>query len=138
MDGKKHIVAVTAVISKGNKYLVLQRGADEIAFPNRWAFPGGKLEKGEDILSVLKREVLEETGLEIEDQKHYLRDFTFVRPDGHNVVGLNFLVFAKEGDVSIASDFEDYKWVSKDELLELEHLDGMGDSIEIASRLITE
>src|SRR3989338_1731393 len=87
MDDKKHIVAVTAFIKNksGNKFLIVKRNTNEIAYPGKWAFPGGKLEKGETLLKTLKREVLEEVGLEIDENKHYLKDYTFIRPDGHNV-----------------------------------------------------
>lgn len=36
-----------------------------MSLPNRWEFPGGKVEKGEDILSALEREIMEELGCQI-------------------------------------------------------------------------
>lgn len=134
MDKKKHIVAITAVIKnkQGNKVLVAKRGANEVAYPGKWAFPGGKLEQGERIIDALKREVLEEVGLEIEDKKRFLEDFTFLRKDGHNVVGLCFEVFAKSEDVKLDKDFDEYKWVSLDELNELDCIPGMEKEVELA------
>ena len=133
-DSKKHIVAITAFIknSSGDKFLVLKRSMNEIAFPGKWSFPGGKLEKGEDIMQTLKREVLEEVGLDIEDNKFFLKDFTFIRPDGHNVVGLCFIVKAKSDNIIIPEDFDDFKWVSPDEFKHLDHIDDMEEEVSLA------
>ena len=134
MENKKHIVAVNALIKnkEGNKFLILKRNKNEIAYPGKWAFPGGKLEKGQTVLETLKREVLEETGLDIKDNKKFIRDFTFIRPDGHSVVGLSFEVIAKSNDVKISSEFEDFKWVTPQELYSLDFIEGIEDEVKIA------
>jgi 8-oxo-dGTP diphosphatase len=134
MENKKHIVAVTAFIKNkaGDKFLVVKRSRNEIAYPRKWAFPGGKLEKGQTILETLKREVKEEVGLEIENCKKFLDDYTFIRPDGHNVVGLCFLVIAKSEDVKISKDFDDFKWITPKELSRIDHIDGMEEEVKKA------
>lgn len=134
MDDKKHIVAVTALIKnqKGDKFLMLKRNKNEIAYPGKWALPGGKIEKGETIMNVLKREVAEETGLKIEDYKQFIGDYTFIRPDGHNVVGLTFVVKAKSDDVVMSSDFEDYKWLTPQGLKNIDYIKGTEKEVEVA------
>ncbi len=134
MDHKKHIIAITAFIknSEGNKFLILKRSKDEIAFPGKWSFPGGKLEKTETVMQTLRREVFEEAGLEIEDSKKYLKDFTFIRPDGHNVVGFNFLVIAKHEKVSLGPGFDDFKWVTVEEFKNFDHIEGMEEEVKEA------
>jgi 8-oxo-dGTP pyrophosphatase MutT (NUDIX family) len=137
MEGKKHIVAVNAFIKNksGDKFLVLKRHDNEIAYPGKWAFPGGKLEKGSDILETLKREVLEEAGLEIEDSKRFINDFTFIRPDGHNVVGLLFEVMAKSDNVKISEDFTDFKWATPEEFFKLDFIERMENDVKLALNL---
>ena len=134
---KKHIVAVTAFIknSIGDKFLIVKRSKNEIAYPSKWAFPCGKVEKGQNIMETLRREVLEEVGLDIEDYKKYLKDFTFVRPDGHNVVGLCFVVKSKSEDVKISDDFEEFQWIKPDELKNFEHIEGMEEEVYLAFNL---
>jgi len=60
MDDPKHIVAAAALVTDASGRVLMIRG------PRRgWEFPGGQVEEGEDIVSGLKREVLEETGIAI-------------------------------------------------------------------------
>jgi 8-oxo-dGTP diphosphatase len=134
MENKKHIVAVTAFIKNkaADKFLVVKRHAGEVAYPGKWAFPGGKVEKGQTLMEALRREVQEEVGLEIEDSKRLIKDFTFVRPDGHNVVGLCFSVIAKPGDVVISKDFDDFRWITPEELSSLDHIEGMEEEVSRA------
>ena len=137
MDNKRHIVAITAFIknSAGDKFLILKRNKDEIAYPGKWSFPGGKIEKGQTVLETLKREVFEETGLEIYDSIEYLKDYTFIRPDGYNVVGFCFLVKAKTDDVKISKDFDYFKWILPNELKNFDYIEGMEDEVELVFRL---
>ena len=134
MDNKKHIVAITALIKNlnGDKFLILKRSENEIAYPSKWSFTGGKLEKGENILQTLKREIKEEVGLDIEDYKEYLKDYTFIRPDGHNVIGFAFLVKAKNENVLLGEDFQDFKWVKPDELKVYDYILGMEEEVKLA------
>ncbi|MBJ7456557.1 MAG: (deoxy)nucleoside triphosphate pyrophosphohydrolase [Thermoleophilia bacterium] len=58
-------VVVAAVIERGGRILVSQRGPGA-GQPGRWEFPGGKREPGEDDQAALARELREELGVELE------------------------------------------------------------------------
>lgn len=58
-------VVVGLYIDKDRKILIQQRGKEETAFPEKWEFPGGKVEKGESDLIALAREWYEELGVKI-------------------------------------------------------------------------
>ena len=57
-------VVVAAVIERGGRILVSQRGPG-VGQPGRWEFPGGKREPGESDAAALARELREELGVEV-------------------------------------------------------------------------
>ena len=57
-------VVVAAVIERGGRVLVSQRGPGA-GQPGRWEFPGGKREPGEGDRQALRRELREELGIEL-------------------------------------------------------------------------
>jgi mutator protein MutT len=133
---KMHIVAITALIknSTKDKFLVLKRSQSELAFPGKWSFPGGKAERGESVLDTLRREVKEESGLDIEDSKRFLKDFNFIRPDDRNVIGFCFEVVATHNNVAVGHGFDEYRWVTPDELASMDHIEGMLEEVTLAFR----
>jgi 8-oxo-dGTP pyrophosphatase MutT (NUDIX family) len=75
---KVHYVSITGVVkNKEGKYLICKRSPQEKAFPNKWCFPGGKIQMSDfinnpkdtsdhwlDIFEkTAEKEILEETGL---------------------------------------------------------------------------
>ena len=52
------------VICRGDHVLIAKRAAD-VHLGNLWEFPGGKVEAGESIYDGLRRELLEEVGIEV-------------------------------------------------------------------------
>lgn len=65
---KEHIVtSVVAVIVNEREEVLLTRRS-VAPFHGEWVMPGGKIDLGEPIMEALKREVLEEVGIEIETE----------------------------------------------------------------------
>ena len=63
---------VAAIIFFDNKILVTQRKHHKnVAFSYKFEFPGGKVEKHEDRITALRRELLEELNLELTNFKHF-------------------------------------------------------------------
>ena len=58
------IQVVCAVILKENKILIAQR-SEQMKLPLKWEFPGGKIEKDEDEIQALIREIKEELNVDI-------------------------------------------------------------------------
>lgn len=46
-DPRLHIIAVTGIIEKDGKYLILKRSDREVAYPGYWTVPGGKFVRHE-------------------------------------------------------------------------------------------
>jgi 8-oxo-dGTP diphosphatase len=59
-------IGVHGVIAEGGRILVLKRAARMPYRPGHWDLPGGHLSHNETIEACLRREVAEETGLEVE------------------------------------------------------------------------
>ena len=112
------IVPQKAAIMEGDKYLILKRSPDTPSYPNCWDFPGGRLEKGEDVLRSLEREVLEETGLRIKATKP-----VFIFHEILNGKSLVFIIYLCEkisGKINISHEHTEYKWAKRDEILKLD------------------
>lgn len=121
------IVAVKAWVKKSDKYLLARRGLNEIHMPGVWSLPGGKVENDGEIVDVLqktlKKEIMEEVGLEITDEIDLVFDNTFTRSDGSPVVALTFLCHWKAGEAMPLEDTSEVKWFTLDELKNLEEVE---------------
>lgn len=122
-----HIVAVKAWVKKGDKYLLARRGMNEVHMPGVWSIPGGKVDDDDETVNILqetlKREVLEEVGVEITDEIDLVYNNTFKRSDGSSVVGLTFLCHWKSGEAEPLEETLEVGWFTLDELLKMEDVE---------------
>ena len=65
MSKRNILVTMECFIKKDNKYLMLHRSSDKKIMPDVWMAPGGKREFNEGLFECTRREIKEETGLEI-------------------------------------------------------------------------
>jgi len=84
----------------------------------KWDTPGGFLEEGEEPLDGLRRELLEETGLEIEPGEFLgaLIDLYGDGPDAQYVLSLNWSARILGGEPTAADDISEIRWFAVDEL----------------------
>jgi 8-oxo-dGTP diphosphatase len=61
---ERPMVGVAAIIFRGDEVLLVQRGR-EPAY-GQWSLPGGLVKVGEELHQAIRREVLEEVGLQVE------------------------------------------------------------------------
>lgn len=105
----------TAVlVEKDGKVMLTRRGIEP--YKNWWDLPGGFIENGEDPEEGAKRELLEETGMEIE-----IIDLLDIKVDKYGEKGihtLNFHYLAKPvgGEIMPKSDVIGIGWFSPDEI----------------------
>ncbi|MBU2496869.1 MAG: NUDIX domain-containing protein [Nanoarchaeota archaeon] len=146
-----HRVVPTAIICKDGKYLILKRNLNKKAFPGKWTVPGGGLEVDDyintektvadiwyfAIENTLRREVKEETNLEVENIK-YLCDMTFIRPDGIPVAVLSFYCDYVCGDIKLDEDSIEHAWVTAEEAKNYDLIDGIAEEIEMVDKILNQ
>lgn len=131
-----HVIAVTFLIERKGRFLLIKRNQKEDHYGGKWVFPGGKVEKGEDVLKTLLREVKEETGLEIRRKAAFLRSYSFIRNDGSSTIGLVFCLKYKSGRVKLDKNSEDFTWVSPKEIKKYDTIPGIETHIRNAQEAI--
>ena len=106
------VPGVHALIERDGKILLGRRAFDPGA--GCWGLPGGFLEEGEDPAAGLRREVREETGLDVEPGELF---GTWMSPHGERTV-LCLLWFARPlgGVERAADDVTELGWFGPDEL----------------------
>lgn len=111
------IVGVGAVILDGNRVLLVLRGHEPMR--GEWSIPGGALELGETLEAAVRREVREETGLEVEPQAIVEVLDKIVPESGrirYHYVLIDFLCRVKGRTLKPGSDADDVRWVRHEEL----------------------
>lgn len=111
------INAMKAVILFDGKVLIVKRNENLKFGGGTWEFVGGKLEFGEDLLTGLKREITEETGLKVTVEK-ILFATTFKTHDYRQVVIINYLCSSETDEVTLSSEHTEYLWADKAALLQ--------------------
>ena len=103
-------------IFRGDRFLILKRASGRAK--GWWSPPGGMVDPGEDSTAASVREVLEETGLRIEQPEilrrwrwqlaadSYVRDITTLTAKAH------------AGDIRLSDEHTDWDWISPAEYVQ--------------------
>lgn len=107
----RHIVTVTGVVTApdGRILLVKTEKSD-------WEPPGGQVELGEDLVSGLQREILEEAGVRV-DVGRLVSVSSNIQPAAEKVI-LTFLCVPHDMDVRPQGETQDAGWFSPKEALQ--------------------
>lgn len=108
-------IALKAFIERDGKILII-RESDKYHDGTQaglYAIPGGRLQAGETFDAALKREVKEETGLDVEiGRPFYMAEWRpTVRGEEWQIVGVYIRCTAKEGDVKLNDDHIGFAWI---------------------------
>ena len=98
-DGIQKVV-VGAVIRRGGLVLLLKRRADDF-MGGLVELPSGTVDSGESIIDALKREVREETGLEIKEIASFIGTFDYTSGSGKRTRQLNFLIHTDKREIKL-------------------------------------
>jgi 8-oxo-dGTP pyrophosphatase MutT (NUDIX family) len=138
------IVNVEAAIRKDNKWLIIERGKKEKHAGGLLSLVGGKVDKegnSADILErSLRREILEEVGIEIKDRMTYIHSTSFITDKGDDVVDVVFLCEYESGEgfPKSADEVESVFWLTTEEIVNHSSSpEYLKESIKRAEALIT-
>lgn len=121
IKGKDHIgVGVGALIFKDKKILIGKRGSKARDDVGLWEFPGGGVDFGETFEGAIRREVMEEFGVQIGNLK-FLRVIEQIQ-DGKHWVGISYTADWVSGEARPLEEdkFSEFKWAT---IKEIEKLD---------------
>lgn len=106
------------LVKKDNKFLVLRRSLTDNSDPGGWDLPGGGIRYREKPLDAAKREAREEAGIDVSvtgiiDMWGKMFEGTW---SIESLVAADYI----SGDVDLSKEHNEYKWVTKNELSDIE------------------
>ncbi len=123
------IVGVGGVVIHRNHVLLVRRAGEPLK--GEWSIPGGMLELGENLAEGTRRELKEETGLDVEPLE-VLAVFDRIEWDGSRVryhyVVVDYACRCKQGRIAPATDVVEARWVRRENLPQY-HLTKMATSV---------
>ncbi len=113
-------VAAKAVIVKNGKVLLLREASTYTEGTNigKWGIPGGRIEAAESFFDGLRREVREETGLDVEigDPVHIGEWWPTIHDVKNHIVALFVLCEPLHETVTLSEEHDVSAWVGQDDL----------------------
>jgi 8-oxo-dGTP diphosphatase len=133
---KHPLVGVGAILLKRDRILMAQRGKEPLK--GWWSLPGGALETGESLADGVRREVREETGLEIRPMG-MLEIFERIMRDSkgdaeYHYVLIDYVCRIIGGTLCAGDDVCRVEWVRRSDLVKLQITEGTLGVIEKAFR----
>lgn len=116
-----HIIAGAGIVLNGNEEVLMVK-----TYNAGWVFPGGQVEVGENVIDAVKREIMEETGVDIEVGEVFCISSNTGKYPGYNGVKevptkimLDFICRAKGGTPRPSDENSESMYVPKDKALEM-------------------
>jgi len=115
---ERPLVGVGGVVIANGRALLIRRGGPPLE--GQWSIPGGMLEVGEPLIEGVRRELLEETGIDVRVSE-LIEVFERINLDAsgkarYHFVVLDYLCEPVKGEARAGSDVIDVAWATPEEL----------------------
>lgn len=131
-ENKKTIIIASAILTNSkSEVLLLKRAGINKSYKGHWQLPEGKIEFGEQPEEALKRELMEELGIEVQNLLLVTINSTIITLADviYNIIRIVFKTTTNEIP-RLSQDHEDYKWVNPSKIEETAPLlDGTKETI---------
>jgi ADP-ribose pyrophosphatase YjhB (NUDIX family) len=136
MEIKSKLVVLGLVENNNHEFLICQRYEPDLPEVHlKWDFPGGTNEAGESLEETVRRELLEETGLEVEVLNFLPQtvERLWKYSDHHQETVVHCCLCRLVGGVLCGDDHKinDLKWISKERFTEFDFLPTTKEFIDI-------
>jgi len=109
------------IFNEEGKFLIMRRTGTAPASPNKWDFPGGELDFGEDTTNGIVREIREECELDVNDIKLFDIE-SHINEKGDFWVTVAYTARARSNEIKLSFEHNKFRWVSAEDFLKLESL----------------
>ena len=92
LDGEFHLIVHIWIKNSNNEFLIQQR-SEKVKNPLVWSTTGGSAVAGEDSFTAALREVKEELGIDLTNEKGYLFDVDIYEEDNQQYISDTYLYF---------------------------------------------
>lgn len=114
--------ALECFVKKDNKYLMLHRSPTKRIMPDVWMAPGGHIEQNEGLFECARREIKEETGLEIKNLKIKVVGNGYLKDLDQEIFFHFIMADYKSGELIDNPADGQLKWLTPEEIAALPNL----------------
>src|SRR5262245_25200365 len=108
-DVPLYALAAVVYAERGNEILLLKRAAGS-ALAGQWFLPGGAVERGELPEDGARRELVEESGLEIDGELELVGAYP-IWVYGADCLQLSYRGKVRDGAVAVSAEHDDARWI---------------------------
>lgn len=110
-----HVAVAIVVNSKGE--ILIARRPEGVHLEGLWEFPGGKLEQGETVFAAIQRELVEETGIQIESGRQLIK---IIHEYPEKIVKLDTWLIKEWAGLPEGLEGQEIRWVGLNGLQDFE------------------